>query len=274
MISTPRSPRHGAAGQTPLAQRISSGDRLLGALLRLPNEYLVEAAGLHGFDFVIFDCEHGPADLGLIHHHIAIARSVFVPVLVRIPGTDTDGILRVLDAGAAGLLVPRVSTAADIRRTVAAASYPPTGSRGFATYTPAGRYGLIAPAQHLSAAGDHLVVLAMIEDAVGVDNAAEIAGTEGVNGTLVGPADLAVNLGVVGDLTAAEVVTSTRAVHTATRAAGRAVMVIVGRAASASDAYAQGAQLVLVNVAQSVNETLSGLIEARNRSAASEPGEL
>ena len=76
---------------------------------------------------------------------MVIGRAVGMPVLVRIPAGDADGILRVLDAGATGLLVPRISAAGDIRRAIAAAAYPPLGERGFATYTPAGRYGL-APA--------------------------------------------------------------------------------------------------------------------------------
>ena len=256
-----------AAATSGLAARIAAGERLLGGLLRLPNELLIESAGLHGFDFAILDCEHGPAEISLILHHVMIGRAVGMPVLVRLPAGDADGILRVLDAGAIGLLVPRISDAGDVRRAIGAAAYPPQGERGFATYTTAGRYGLTPAPDHLAAAAASLVVFAMIEDSVGVDNAAAIVAEAGVTGTMVGPADLSVNLGRVGAVTHPDVVAATRQVHEATRAAGRAVMVIVGRPEAAAAAYAAGAQLVLINLAQPVNDALAGMIGVRNAAA-------
>jgi 4-hydroxy-2-oxoheptanedioate aldolase len=232
--------------------------------VRLPNTALTEAAGLHGFDFVIFDCEHGPADVSLVLEHLMICRAVGVPALVRLPGGDTDGVLRVLDAGATGLLVPRIAAAADVRATVAAASYPPRGTRGFAVYTPAGRYGLTAPAEHLTRTNDELVVIAMIEDAAGIAAAGEIAAEPGVAGTLVGPADLSVDLGHGGRTDHPDVVAGIAAVHAATREAGAAVMVITGRPAAAAAAFAGGAQLVLINLAMTVNDALAVLVAVRD----------
>lgn len=247
-----------------LRERIDRGDRLLGALLRLPAHSLTEAAGLHGFDFVVFDCEHGPADVGLVLDHVMICRAVGVPALVRLPGGDHDTILRVLDAGAIGLLVPRISAAADIGRTVAAASYPPLGSRGFAVYTPAGRLGMTPAAEHLDRVNRELVVIAMIEDAAGIEAAGAIAAEPGVAATLVGPADLSVDLGHAGRTDHPDVVAGIARVHAATRAAGAAVMVISGRPAAAAAAYAAGAQLVLVNLAMTINDALAGLTAVRD----------
>lgn len=251
-----------------LRERIEAGEKLLGALLRLPNAALTEAAGLHGFDFVIFDCEHGPADVGLVLDHVMICRAVGVPALVRLPGGDHDTILRVLDAGATGLLVPRISAAADIRATVAAASYPPLGTRGFAVYTPAGRLGLTPAAAHLERTNRELVVIAMVEDAAGVAAADDIAAEPGVLGTLVGPADLSVDLGHAGLVTHPDVVDGITRVHDATRAAGAAVMVITGRPAAAAAAYAAGAQLVLINLAMTLNDALAGLVAVRDAAVA------
>ena len=253
----------------PLRARIARGERLIGALLRLPNAYLTELAGLHGFDFVIFDCEHGPADISVLLEHILVSRAVGLPVLVRLPGTEVDTMLRVLDAGASGLLVPRIATAGDIRRAIEAASYPPNGSRGFALYTPAGRYGMSAGPRHLADAAANLVIIGMIEDGVGVANAAEIAAVPGLTGTLVGPADLSVSLGHEGNTAHPDVVSSTAAVHVATRGAGAAVMVIVGRPVAAAAAYEAGAQLVLVNVAQSINDAFASLVAMRKSGSSS-----
>lgn len=249
-----------------LAQRIARGDTLVGGLLRLPNQYLTSVAGLGEFDFIAFDCEHGPSEIGVLLEHIVIAKANGLEVLVRIPAEEEHSILRVLDAGASGLILPRISTPDKAVAAVQSASYPPVGTRGFATYTPAGNYGLVSALDHLTASAARLVVIAMIEDAVGVDNAAQIAGTAGVSGTLVGPADLAVNLGHPGEVAHPEVLQSTQLVHDATRSAGAAVTVIVGSSAAAAKAMEQGAQIILYNVAVAINTMFADLLSVSPRS--------
>lgn len=251
-----------------LADRIRRGERLLGGLLRLPNAYLTELCGLHRLDFVAFDCEHGPREISVLHQHVLTARAHGLETLVRLPFADSDTVLRALDAGASGIIAPRVSTADQARSAVAAASYPPQGVRGFATYTPAGRYGLQPAAAHLDDAARRLVVVVMIEDQAGVDSAADIVAVPGVSASLVGPADLAVSVGLAGQVTHPRIVEATRSVHEATRAAERAVMVIVGTAAAAAAAYGSGAQIVLYNLALAINTCFTELTAVLPRSDA------
>ena len=108
-------------------------------LLRVPAEELVEMAAISGFDFVFIDCEHGPADLVEVRRHIALASLHGVPSLVRV-GSDEPGlILRVLDAGRAGVIAPHIDTAAGagrwssrrtIRRWATVVSPPTAGPAG------------------------------------------------------------------------------------------------------------------------------------------------
>lgn len=246
-----------------LADRISAGDRLIGALLRMPNPYLTELCGLHGMDFVAFDCEHGPSDHAMLHQHLLAARAHGLEALVRLPHDDADGLLRALDAGASGIIAPRISTAEQAAGLVRRATYPPHGDRGFATYTPAGRYGLASASEHLLDAASRLVIITMIEDEPGVANATSIAEVPGVTGTLVGPADLAVSMGLPGQVADERVRAATSQVHEATRTAGRAVMVIVGTAEAAGAAFDHGVQLVLYNVALTLNNAFHELAAAR-----------
>jgi len=256
-----------------LSERIRAGEKLLGGLLRMPNLYLTELGGLHDMDFVVFDCEHGPSEIALLQQHILVAHAHGVETLVRLPGSDQETMLRALDAGAAGLVVPRVSTAQQAQSAVNSASYPPRGSRGFATYTPAGRYGLAAAQNHLADAIRRLVIIAMIEDDAGVSNAAAIAAVNGITGVLVGPADLAVASGVPGQTGHEQILRSTGLVHAAAHQAGCAVMVIVGSQRTASSAFAAGAQLVLCNVAQALNEVFAGLVATRPPTGAAPGGD-
>ena len=94
-----------------LKGRLADGDRLLGVLLRMPAEELVEMCAVAGFDFVLIDCEHGPADLVPLRQHLAITAAYAVPTLVRVGSAEPALVLRALDAGAAGIVAPHIDTA-------------------------------------------------------------------------------------------------------------------------------------------------------------------
>ncbi|MEV6793569.1 aldolase/citrate lyase family protein [Streptomyces sp. NPDC051320] len=246
-------------GRRSLRQRLAAGERLYGALLRLPSETLVEMAGVAGLDYVVIDCEHGPADMTALQHHVTAAAAQGLEVLVRVGTSESALALRCLDLGAAGLIHPHVDSAQDARRAVAADRYPPLGQRGFATYSRAGRFGTVSAADHLAAAEQTLVV-AMIETARACAAADEIASTEGVDAVLVGPADLAADCGFPGQDVIDGLIGTT---HRATRAAGRSVMTIVPGVAGARAAEQAGAQLVLYNMAHVLMDTFRTLAAPR-----------
>ncbi|MFF8035695.1 MULTISPECIES: HpcH/HpaI aldolase/citrate lyase family protein [unclassified Streptomyces] len=250
-----------------LKRRLADGERLRGVLLRLPSETLVEMAGVAGLDFVVIDCEHGPADTALLQHHLTAAAAHGIDVLVRVGSAEPALALRCLDLGAAGLVHPHVDNREDARRAVAASHYPPYGTRGFATYSRAGRFGTVTAADHVAASRETLVVT-MIETRRACDEADAIAGTEGVDAVLVGPADLAADCGfpepgVIDGLIA-------RA-HAAARANRRAVMTIVPDLEAAGAAERQGAQLIVYNMAHVLMDTLRSLAASGRTSTAEDP---
>lgn len=243
-----------------LRSRARAGDRLVGALLRMPSEELVEMLAVSGFDFVLIDAEHGPADVIALRQHIAVAGLHGVPVIVRVGEDDPGMVLRVLDQGAQGVLVPHVDDAGAAAAVVAAAHYPPLGTRGFATYSRAGFFGETPPAQHRNWYLENTLVLAMIESPAGVSAADAIARTPGVDGMMVGPADLAASSGP-DDLPVGE---ATSIVHGAAAAAGGLRLDIVGTPAAASAAFDDGARLVVYNLASSLMGHLRDLRAARD----------
>lgn len=238
-----------------LKERLRAGTASLGVLLRAPAEELVEMAAVSGFDFVFLDCEHGPPDLVEVRRHITLAQLHGVPTLVRV-GTAEPGLtLRVLDAGAAGVIGPHVDSAAAAEALVRSAHYPPRGERGFATYSRAGRYGLVEPEAHRQAALAGTVVVAMIESAEGVRNAAAIAAVPGVDAVVIGGADLRAALGT-GDPAFDDAV---RQVNDAVRRSEAARMDIVSTTAAARAALADGAQLVVYNLTHTLMVHLAEL---------------
>ncbi|WP_240649439.1 aldolase/citrate lyase family protein [Streptomyces sp. Z26] len=238
-----------------LKRRLADGEVLRGALLRMPSETLVEMAGVAGLDYVVIDCEHGPADTVPLQRHLTAAAAHGVDVLVRVGSDEPALVLRCLDLGAAGIVHPHVDSRADALRAVAASHYPPWGGRGFATYGRAGRFGTVSAADHVAASRETLVVV-MVETRRAVEDADAIAATEGVDAVLVGPADLAADCGFPEPGAVDRLVARA---HCAARAEDRAVMAIVPGVEAGRAAEARGARLILFNTAQVLMDTFRAL---------------
>lgn len=238
-----------------LKQRVRAGEQLLGVLLRMPSEELLEMVAVRGFDFVVIDCEHGPADVGALRQHLALAAAHGVPVLVRV-GTDEPAlVLRALDQGAIGIIAPHVDSVSDAQRLVAAAHYPPLGHRGFATYSRAGGFGSVPPAEHQQRLLGETVVIGMIESPAGVTAARDILQVPGLDGTMIGTADLRAS----STDSDPEPAASVRAVHDLAAELGVVRMDIVTGPDAATRSLADGAHLVVYNLAHTIMEHLAAL---------------
>ncbi|WP_224402789.1 MULTISPECIES: HpcH/HpaI aldolase family protein [Pseudonocardia] len=223
--------------------RVAAGERLAGALVRMPCEEIVEMLAVAGLDFVLIDCEHGPADVSMLRTHIAFADAHGLPVLVRTGEDEHHLAQRALDQGARGIVAPHVEDAAQATALVRALRHPPHGTRGFATYPRAGRFGSVTAEEHRAAAEDVLVV-AMLESPGALARAGEIVGVDGIDGWLVGVADLGASR-TGTDPSVAGMLESVRA-DPAVRDAVRADLASSADAAAAS--FAGGAQLVVYNL--------------------------
>jgi 4-hydroxy-2-oxoheptanedioate aldolase len=119
-----------------------------------------------------------------------------VPAIVRVPGLAPEAIQAALDSGAQGVLVPRVSTAAQAAMAVKASRYPTQGERGVGPGRAAG-YGYRIP-EYLAAANERIVVAVQVETSEGLANIEAIAAVDGVDVIFVGPGDLSVSIDAVG----------------------------------------------------------------------------
>ncbi|NNM01076.1 MAG: hypothetical protein HKO62_10025 [Gammaproteobacteria bacterium] len=222
-----------------LAQRLAAGESLGGTFLNLGSAVTAEIAADSGFDWLMLDLEHGLGDIGtLVGQLQAIAGSGSAP-LVRIPWHDPVHYKRVLDAGAAGVMVPYVSDAETAREAVAAMRYPPAGIRGAATYTRASRYGRSFE-DYAANANTALLTIVQVETAAAVDNADDIAAVDGVDVLFVGPRDLTINLGIPGRFEHPDYRGALQRVVAACSAHGKAAGILVdaaGVAACAAEGF-------------------------------------
>lgn len=238
-----------------LRTRLQAGENVVGAMVRMPCEDIVEMLGVAGLDFIVIDCEHGPADVLALRQHIALAQLHNLTTLVRTGEHEAGLVLRALDQGADGIVAPHVDTAEEASELVRSAHYPPTGTRGFATYSRVGRFGTVPADTHSHVAAENTLVIAMLESPRAAEAASEILQIEGIDGYLIGPADLRASTGI-NDRPAEE---SVARIHRLGTEAGswRAEMAEDVEAARAS--FASGSRLVVYNLTHVLMQVFNDL---------------
>ena len=167
------------------------GGAAINGWLAIPTSFSAETMAHQGWDSLTIDMQHGVVDYqAALAMLTAISTTETVP-LVRVPWLDPGIIMKMLDAGAYGVICPMINSAEEARRLVAACRYPPDGQRSFGPI----RALLYAGADYATHANDTVLSLAMIETRDGLDNLEEIAAVEGLDGFYVGPSDLSLALG-------------------------------------------------------------------------------
>ena len=176
----------------------------IGLWLGLAEPYLADLSARAGFDWLLIDGEHGPNDLRSILAQLQVIASSASHPVVRLPHGDAALIKQVLDIGAQSLLIPMVESREQAEAVVRAVHYPPRGMRGVgAALARASAFGTIK--DYLPTASDEICLLVQIESLKGLAALDEIASVEGVTGVFIGPADLAADMGHLGNPTAPDV---------------------------------------------------------------------
>lgn len=152
-----------------------------------------------GVGFVMIDCEHGSFDYSQVAALCAVGNAIGLPVLVRVPSVTREPVQKMLDAGADGVLAPMVNTPAQALALVRLAKYAPLGNRGASLMRPHSDYAPGALPAYLQKANARTMVFVQIETREGLENLAEIAAVEGLDGLFLGPNDLSIDLGTPGD---------------------------------------------------------------------------
>ena len=160
--------------------------------LSISHGFTAEVMARQGFDALCVDLQHGTSELGDVRPLLqAISQTDTVPV-VRVAWNEPATIMKALDLGAYGIIVPLVNTAEEAAMAVAACRYPPVGMRSSGPVR-ALHYG---GADYVDHANDEIVVMAMVETKQGLENLDAICATPGLDAVYIGPADLSFALGL------------------------------------------------------------------------------
>jgi 2-dehydro-3-deoxyglucarate aldolase len=203
-----------------LRRRLAAGEATVGTWITLGHPSIADVLARAGFDWLVVDMEHSVIGLREAQDLLRAADVAGVPGIVRLPSNDPVVAKRVMDAGAAGVMVPMVNSAADAEAAVAAVRYPPRGTRGVGLARAQGYGAPGAFAAYRDRLDDEAVVVVMIEHVDAVAAIDSILAVDGVDAFIVGPYDLSGSLGVPGELEDPRVLAALETVHAAGRRHG------------------------------------------------------
>lgn len=209
-----------------IRERVLSGEWMGGTILNLGSSLTAEIAGKAGFDWVLIDIEHGMGGRQELLGQLQAIESTRAAPLVRIAWNDPVLFKRVLDLGPSGVMVPYIRTAEEARRAVSAMRYPPGGLRGVARMNRACDFG---PGfeEYFEAANSQLLTVVQIETKEALQSVGEISNVDGVDVLFVGPLDLSISLGLVGQLDHPHIKSALFRVVDACRQSGKAAGILV-----------------------------------------------
>jgi 4-hydroxy-2-oxoheptanedioate aldolase len=189
--------------ENPFKRALKAGKAQIGLWSSLSSNYTVECIAGAGFDWILLDSEHSPADLENLLGQLQAAAPYPTHAVVRVPWNDMVIMKRTLDVGALSLLVPYVNTAEEAKKAVSYIRYPPAGVRGVAGTTRATRFGRVK--DYAKRAHEEICMLVQVETQQALDNLDAICAVDGVDGVFIGPADLHASLGYTGEVANAKV---------------------------------------------------------------------
>jgi 2-dehydro-3-deoxyglucarate aldolase/4-hydroxy-2-oxoheptanedioate aldolase len=196
-----------------------------------------------GMEAIVIDMEHSPVDLHTLVTQFQAMNGYPAVPFVRAPWNDFVMIKRILDAGAYGIIVPNVETVEEAKTAIAAVKYPLDGVRGVAGSTRAAHYGNDT-LSYFTKANELVMLFLMIESPKGMANLDAILALEGYDGIMVGPVDLATNLGYLGNAQAPQAKSALDQVEAKVLASDKYLMALGSDWQAAKAKFEKGAHIV------------------------------
>ncbi|KPX34429.1 Achromobactin biosynthetic protein AcsB [Pseudomonas coronafaciens pv. garcae] len=222
-----------------LKSKLGNGQPVYGLISSIPAPAAIELIAEAGFDFVIIDMEHVLINPETVENMIRVAESYGLTPLVRVADLNPKTLLRLLDGGAQGIVLPMIESPEQLADAITACKYHPLGRRSLNAGRP-GSFGKHSLAQYVEAANQQIMVVAMIESAEGVRRAAEIAAVPGLDMILEGAADLSQSLGMPWQIDQPDVQQALSDTWQAAQAAGVAYCTIPRQPGDAARWLARG----------------------------------
>jgi 4-hydroxy-2-oxoheptanedioate aldolase len=238
---------HGAETTT-IRQRLARGECVFGTFLKIPASAPVELVGYAGFDFCVVDLEHSPFTFERAEELVRAAEGVGLASIIRTFDGQPPTLVRALDTGCDGVLVPNLQSRAETERVVRGARFHPLGERGMDPHARSARYRMIPKEVYFAQANDRALVGVQIEGVTGIQNLDDIVQVNGIDLIFIGPYDLSQSLGIPGQVDAPPVLEKVSEIVAAVRAKGKAVGIYADNVETARRWRDLGIQFVAISV--------------------------
>lgn len=232
--------------------KIAAGQRPLGTFYHTGSEITVELLAMAGMDYIILDTEHGPFDVESGLGIIRAAKYAGTTPFVRVKDSTRPSILKMLDAGAMGIIIPNVHSAAEARDIVKYGKYFPVGERGIAMSPGTGYWqqdwAKAGLDNYMSVSNSETMLLPQCETLGCLNEIEEIVAIDGIDGIFVGPFDLSGAMGKPGDFSNPDHIEALERVVRVCKEAGKAAFIFSGTVEDALKRYDQGYDSVTYSV--------------------------
>lgn len=230
--------------QNAVKEKIRSNKKVIGAFFNLNSTAAVEILGQLGLDFIIIDTEHGPGGVESTLPLILAAEVRGITPIVRVCEIDRTSILKMLDIGAMGLLIPYVKTVEQVKDIIQWGKYMPIGDRGY-SFTRKNGYGMEDEAaediqEYFDWANSNTLLIPQCETVECLEHIEEITALEGVDGIFIGLFDLSISMGIPKQFSAPEFQAAVARVLAVCKKAGKFCFVLGPTPEAAQKIFEQG----------------------------------
>lgn len=229
-----------------LKERLHSGKSAVGSFIKLTDPAIPELLSLAGFDFFVLDTEHVAVDREQLTNIVRAADAAGITPIVRVRENQQVEILQNLDLGYAGVQVPNVDNAQEVRALISYVKYTPLGVRGLSPSVRACNYGTCGVREYIDTANANTMVIAHCETKACVENLDEILAVEGLDVVFIGPMDLSQSYGVPGDSSAPEVKAAIELATAKILASGKVAGTVASTPEAAKALIERGVQYILL----------------------------
>lgn len=252
-----------------LKSKLVNKEPVAGCIIQGALPPLVEICGLTGFDFVWIDAEHGPLSERDCEDLVRAAEVRCTIPLVRVPVNAPEVIMKYLDVGCMGVIIPGVVSRTQVEAAVKAVKYTPCGSRGL-TSTRTADFGLVNPlAEYVTQANEETMVLPIIETPEAISCLEEILAIAGVDGAIFGGTDLSAALGVPGQWQHESVQAAFKRFIEIGNRSGKAIGTVLRPGEDAQQLISQGITMIIANAYSLFANTSKSFVASVNGTAKS-----
>ncbi len=225
-----------------LKSKLRNGEKPIGMFVDTASSYIVECLGRTGLDFIIIDNEHSPIEAETSAQLVRAAELTGLTPLCRVRDSSRPAILKLLDVGAQGLIIPNVHTVQQVKDIIDAAKYYPIGQRGFCPSRKDGWGfdGLGSVPETMAHFNAETLLIPQCETVGALDAIEEICALEGVDGIFVGPFDLSISMGIPGQFDAPEFKAAIVRIINACHAAGKECIFFAGTPEAVAAGFEKG----------------------------------